>query len=78
MMLGHEHLLPAELEFPTWKIAAWDEIETTADLLAARAAQLDREERVDRRCRAEASQDPGVELGVFRRIQTNSDREAED
>jgi hypothetical protein len=42
VMYGQDHTLPVELLFPTWRVTAWDGIQTTAQLLAARAAQLDR------------------------------------
>ena len=37
---GNEPVFPIELEIPTWQILPWDEIHSTADLLAMRARQL--------------------------------------
>ena len=41
-----EHLdravLPIELEVPTWSVLPWEEVQSTADLLAVRARQLER------------------------------------
>ncbi|KYG41353.1 hypothetical protein M433DRAFT_484474, partial [Acidomyces richmondensis BFW] len=42
VMYRQDYTLPVELLFPTWRVTAWDGIQTTAQLLAARAAQLDR------------------------------------
>ena len=39
---GSEPVLPIELEVPTWRILPWDEVHSTADLLAMRARQLQR------------------------------------
>lgn len=39
---GSEPVLPIELEIPTWRILPWDEVHSTADLLAMRARQLQR------------------------------------
>jgi len=42
VVYGRDHVLPIELQFPTWGTAKWSSITNTEDLLAARAAQLDR------------------------------------
>ncbi len=34
---GSEPVLPIELEIPTWRILSWDEVQSTANLLAMRA-----------------------------------------
>lgn len=39
---GYEAVLPIELDMPTWKILPWDEVHTTADLIAMRARQIQR------------------------------------
>ena len=39
---GSEPVLPIELEIPTWRILPWNEVHSTADLLAMRARQLQR------------------------------------
>ena len=38
---GEEHVLPIELELPTWQTLPWNEVKETGDLLALRARQLD-------------------------------------
>ena len=37
---GAEAVLPVETRIPTWRILDWDEVRTTAELLALRARQL--------------------------------------
>lgn len=39
---GSKHVLPIELEVPTWQILPWSELHSTADLLAMRLRQLQR------------------------------------
>ena len=39
---GREGLLPIELNFPTWSVLPWEEVTSTADLLAIRIRQLER------------------------------------
>lgn len=37
---GNEPVLPIELEIPTWRILPWNDVNSTSDLLAIRARQL--------------------------------------
>ena len=39
---GSKPVLPIELKVPTWRILPWDEVHSTADLLAMRVRQLQR------------------------------------
>ena len=42
LLCGSEPVLPIEMKYPTWKILPWDEVESTSDLIAMRARQLER------------------------------------
>ena len=42
---GSEPVLPIELGIPTWQILPWSEVHYTADLLAMRARQLQRQDK---------------------------------
>lgn len=53
ILYGQEAVLPIELEVPTWATLAWDRVQSTEDLLLARARQIERrdhdmEEAVER------------------------------
>jgi hypothetical protein len=42
LIYGEEPLLPAELEYPTWRVLPWEGVQTRAELLAMRARYLER------------------------------------
>ena len=42
LLYGFDPVLPIELDVPTWQILPWGRVQTTSDLLAVRARQLER------------------------------------
>ena len=42
MVVGQDPVLPIELKVPIWRILPWNKVQSTADLLAMRARQLER------------------------------------
>src|SRR5207248_753889 len=44
LVYGADPLLPIELSVPTWSVLPWDSVQSTSDLLAIRARQLERRE----------------------------------
>src|SRR6266516_4106482 len=42
LLFGEEAILPLETAVPTWRVLEWDEVKTTADLLALRARAFQR------------------------------------